>query len=193
MLVNLHKDCKKCKAEKQRQKFILRDNDNRDDQLFSNKCKKDWKKTPFTFNKVFRPYTPCGDEYTPDSMTDFTGVYFCNFMDAGFAIDHLTRTHTLDPYVFYGCCDNASQAIESFVHYCERAAEYNFPVRGNHVIIISPMRRDRVYSFEEAMGTFRWHKNGGYVGKADIRSEYFLSEPDENLKLVYLFQVLRVA
>ena len=27
MLVNLHKDWKKCKAEKQRQKFILRDNE----------------------------------------------------------------------------------------------------------------------------------------------------------------------
>lgn len=192
MLVNLYKDVKKEKRIQQKDRYYIRDVENRSDQKMATAYKHHLKKHPFTFNTTLKPYTPDAESYTPDTRTDFTGVYFCDFYDDKTAINSLTSNHVLESLVDFGCVDNASQAIEAFEDHCRFAEKTGYPIKGNHVIIMKPMRRDRVYSYEEAMGSFRWHKNGGYLGKADSRSEYFLSEPDERLKLVYLYTVLKV-
>lgn len=192
MLVNISKDPKKVKILKRVRKASIRRAEDRSDQRWAAEMKKYWKKHPFTFDKVFTPYVPTGDEYTPDTMTKFTGVYVFNGYGEEQAINWLTKTRTLETLVDYGNVDNATQAIECFNEHLKWRTEYGLKESGNYVILLRPMRRDRVHTFEEAMGTYRWHKNGGYSGKANVRSEYFLDEPDERLKLVYSYTVCRV-
>lgn len=191
MLVNLTKSKKKVKILQQSRKWSLRRAECRADQLWATEAKKYWKTHPFKFDSVFKPYKPCGDEYTPDTMTSFTGVYLFYGYDEEQAINELTKTRVLKSLVDYGCVDNASQAIENFNKMLKWLNE-SYGEHGNYVILMYPMHRDRVYTFEEAMGSFRWHKNGGYLGQANSRSEYFLSEPDERLKLVYSYSVYKV-
>lgn len=192
MLVNLTKSKKKVKILQKSRKQYLRNAVDRSDQKWATERKKHWKTHPFRFDSIFKPYKPCGEEYTPDTMTNFTGVYLFSGYDEKQAIDDLTKTRCLESLVDYGCVDNASQAIECFNKTLKDFNEY-YNEHGNYVILLYPMRRDHVYSFEEAMGTFRWHKNGGYYGKANVCSEYFLDEPDEKLTLVYVYTVCKVA
>ena len=185
MLVNIKKDKKKEKLAKQVLKHRLRDVEDRDDQQFSNEMRKYAKRHPFKLNTVFKLYTPCGEEYVQDTETNFTGVYLCNnTYDAEIAINALSNTKVLETLVDFGCVDNASQAIGCFKKYVKQP--------GSYIIIMTPLKRDRVYSPNEAYGTFRWHKNGGYAGKANICSEYFLDEPNEKLMLVYQYEVIKV-
>jgi hypothetical protein len=192
MLVNLSKSKKKVKILRQLRKWSLRRVENHSEQKWAAEQKKWWKAHPFKFEYVFKPYTPCGDEYVPDTMTDFTGVYLFAGYDEKQAIDGLTKNRCIEDLVDYGCVDNASQAIECFNEHFKYLHE-EYGEKGNYVILMRPMRRSHVHTFEEAMGTFRWHKNGGYSGKANVCSEYFLDEPDERLTLVYTYTVCKVA
>lgn len=192
MLVNLTKDEKKAKKLQQMRKSTLRRTENHSDQLWAAEMKKFWKKFPFKYDAVLKPYSPCGEEYVPDTTNDFTGVYLVYGYRDEDIINDLTKNHCIKSLVHYGNVDNASQAIKRFKEHLETMKEFGYDTSGNYVIFMHPMWRDRVYTWEEAMGTYRWHKNGGYSGKANVCSEYFLSEPDEKLKLVYNFTVCKV-
>jgi hypothetical protein len=192
MLVNLTKDAKKAKKLQQMHKAILRNTEGHSDQLWAAEQKRYWEKHPFNYDAVLKPYSPCGDEYAPDTTNDFTGVYLFYGYREEDVINYLTKNHCLKSLVDYGNVDNASQAIKHFKENLEAMKEFGLDTSGNYVILMHPMRRNRVYTWEEAMGTYRWHKNGGYSGKANVCSEYFLSEPDEKLKLVYSFTVCKV-
>lgn len=188
MLVNLSGSKKNDKRMQQRKRRFLQGH------YFGSK--KHAKQMPEKFNQVFIPYKPCGMEYVADNMDNFTGVYICQSFNAEYAINDLTNTHVLDSLVDYGCVDNASQAIRCFKDRIEHMRSipelYGETCRGNFVIIMTPHYRDRVYDYKEAIGTFRWHKNGYYSGEADVRCEYFLCEPDEKLKMFYSYTVYRV-
>lgn len=143
----------------------------------------DEKGIPVRFDNVFLPYKPNGLEYVPDDSDNFTGVYIFWLQNASTWINALSTTTALESLVDFGNVDNASQAIREFV---------KLGIKGNHVILMHPIRRKRVYTNEESWGTYRWHKNGGYAGKANVCCEYFREEPDERLKQVYLYEVYRV-
>ena len=188
MLVNLSGSKKNDKRMKQQKRRFMQGH------YFGSK--KQAKQMPATFKQVFIPYKPCGMEYVADNMDDFTGVYICQSFSDEWAINLLTNTHVLESLVDYGCVDNASQAIRCFNEHLERMKAFQEVCgdkwRGNFVIIMTPHYRDRVYDYEDAIGTFRWHKNGYYSGKANVRCEYFLCEPDEKLKMFYCYTVYRV-
>lgn len=192
MLTNLSKSRQKAKKLEQTKRHTLRDTEDHSDQLWASAMKRFWKKHPFKFERVIEPYKPTGDEYVPDTAKDFTGVYLLNGYDEEMVINMLSNQRCVKTLVDYGCVDNATQAIENFNSYLKLMSGFGHEIKGNYVIFMRPMRRDRVYTFEEAMGTFRWHKNGGYSGKANVCSEYFLNEPDEKLKLVYTYTVCKI-
>jgi len=130
------------------------------------------------FNFLLKPYSPCGLEYVPDTSTNFKGVYIDYFGMAENWLQAVTYSRVAESLLDFGCVDNASQAIEI---YNKRFGDRGL-LEDSHIILLLPIRR----------GGFRWHKNGGYLGKAKTCCEYFDDEPDEKLQMVYLYNVIKI-
>ena len=127
-----------------------------------------------TFDSTFVKYEPVDGAYTPDTEKDFTGVYFnpgCMMSPYDY-ISLLTKSWSDGWSVFYGLCDNASQAIN---FYREQQA---YGLRGNHIIMLS------------LLDDFRWHKWGPYIGEFTPRHEYFKDE--EGIDFVFAFEIYKV-
>ena len=139
--------------------------------------------------KCFEKYKPTGYEFTEDCTSNFTGCYFylCGYTDEHEAIRAYTNQVPImfenlldyDPGTYeywdcYGLCDNAEQAIR---FYNQRKSEGMYP--GNHVILLTPMT-----------GSFRWHKQGKYIGNFTPTCEYF--DDEDGIKLVYSFHIIHV-
>lgn len=127
-----------------------------------------------TFGSTFLKYRPTGREYTPDTETDFTGVYF-NLGSIVWPNDYMSELSQSwsdgDPK-FFGLCDNASQAIEFY------RAQQSRGLRGNHTILLT------------MLNDFRWHKWGPYIGEFTPRHEYFKDE--EGIDFVFAFEIYKV-
>lgn len=175
MLVNLSKNKK---SDTKAQKFIRKSMHERFGREYMKKAKK-W----YKFKGLFQKYQPADDEYTPNDLTNFTGVYFYpdhNWMEMWInQFTNQTATELWmsdDSWLHYGLCDNASQVIH---YYNDWVAKGHF--KGNHVILLVPM---------SANDGWRWHKWGEYIGNFVPRHEYACDE--EGLKGVYAFQIIKI-
>ena len=81
----------------------------------------------------------------------------------------------------YGVCDNYEQILE-------RVEKINYYLESDKkfCIVITPIEKSR----QPAMGGWRWHKWGAYIGDQDSTSEYLYDEP--NIEKVYVYHIYRV-
>lgn len=126
------------------------------------------------FGSIFLKYEPIDRAYTPDTDKDFTGVYFnLGAMVSPYDyISWLTKSWSDGRSVFYGLCDNASQAIEFY------REQQSYGLKGNHIILLN------------LLDDFRWHKWGPYIGEFTPRHEYFRDE--EGIDFVFAFEIYKV-
>ena len=87
------------------------------------------------------------------------------------------------PYVDYGVCDNATQAIN---HYNNLLKEHILSEDKKYLISLH-----RIYKGNEPeCGGWRWHKHGKYIGVQKPTCEYIYDEKD--IDLVYCFTILEL-
>ena len=123
-----------------------------------------------------------------DTLTDFTGVYYCDQFD--WIVKDFVNEKLIDDSAFnidhrfdvqcYGVCDNASQVIE---YYRNIEKERGIDL-GDCIICLRPI----VKKWEPPRDGWRWHKWGPYIGVKHPTCEYIYDEGND-IQMVWCFHI----
>ena len=158
-------------------------------------------------DELFKPYTGIRQAtdkrkvLEDDTRTDFKGCYWTNLNPENL-INHATHYELYKRYTHlaYGVSDNATQVLDNLYHalevYLTKDSTYDFFSRGKRIYRYLTEHPDAVYFIRftpvfnhhnGAIGGWRWHKWGRYLGKHTPQCEYL--DEETNIDYVLLWHL----
>lgn len=162
-------------------------------------------------DELFKPYTGIRQTIEKrrvledDTRTDFKGCYWTNLNPENL-INNATNYELYSRYTAlpYGISDNASQVLDNLYHalevYLTKDSTYDFFSRGKRIYKSLTERPDAVYfvgftpifnHHNGAIGGWRWHKWGTYLGKYTPKYKYLDEEKNIDYVLVWRLYPLK--
>ncbi len=162
-------------------------------------------------DELFKPYTGIRQAIEKrqaledDTRTDFKGCYWANLNPENL-INNATHYELYSRYTAlpYGVSDNASQVLDNLYHalevYLTKDSTYDFFSRGKRLYRYLTEHPDAVYFIRftpvfnhhnGAIGGWRWHKWGRYLGKHTPQCEHLDEEENIDYALIWRLYPLK--